>query len=217
MTLPITSKTVFMQRVADHVGRGYAHYTSGRIPQNRWPVLCRKFADLYLIGLGKDARYRRKQLGLGNAVLLGWQDGEDVGWCLLVTSGDHPAHTLETLQDAVLSPVTVTGYELVRTPRAGQSKPAWSWRMAAETYQAWRDRILVAVRHENMPACASLWESLYQSPGFALIRSQVGKLVAFFKAEWRRSRKSEFPFAPRPLYYVRRLRVRAVSQRKAQP
>lgn len=209
MSLPLTTKTVFMQRVADHVGRGYPHFVGGQISEERWPVLCRKFIDLYRVDLGKDARYRRKKLGLGNAVLLGMRSDRGVIWMLLVTPGDHPAHTLEKLRDATESAIEVTGYELVRTTRSGNSKPVWSWRMNAAHYLAWRERILEAVRHRDRMLAKQLWESLYHSPGYAGIRTQVGKLVGLFKREWQRVEQSPFPFPPRPLYYVRRMRVKA--------
>ncbi|MEW6384746.1 MAG: hypothetical protein AB1514_12400, partial [Pseudomonadota bacterium] len=157
----------------------------------------------------------RKRLGLGNAVLLGWIDDETVSWCLLVTPGDHPAFRLETMADALTRPIEVTGYELVRTTRTGKAKPVWSWRMTAETYQTWRDRILIAVRHRDLPACRQGWESLYSAPGFALIREQVGKLVQFFRREWERVQASPFPFQPRPLYYVRRMAVKDLGRRKS--
>lgn len=209
MSFPLTTKTVFMQRIADHVGRGYPYFVGGQIPEERWPVLCRKFSDLYRVDLGKDARYRRKKLGLGNAVLLGMRAEGGVIWMLLVTPGDHPAHTLEKLREATEFAIEVTGYELVRTTRSGSPKPVWSWRMTAAHYRSWRERIIAAVRHHDRVLGKQLWESLYHSPGFAGIRTQVGKLVSLFKREWQRVEQSPFPYPARPLYYVRRMRVKA--------
>ena len=88
--------------------------------------------------------------------------------------------------------------------------------MDAGNYLVWRERILVAVRHRDLISCRQAWESLYLSPGFAGIRSQVGKLVHFFRAEWQRVCNSPFPFAPRPLRYVQRLRVQDNIQMKRQ-
>jgi len=212
MSFPLTTKTIFMQRIADYVSRGYPYFVGGQIPEERWPVLCRKFIDLYRVDLTKDARYRRKKLGLGNAVLLGMRGEGGIIWMLLVTPGDHAAHTLEKLREATESAIDVTGYELVRTTRSGSPKPVWTWRMTAEHYRAWRERIIAVVRHHDRVLGKQLWDSLYRSPGFAGIRSQVGKLVSLFKREWQRVEQSPFPYPARPLYYVRRMRVKASPQ-----
>ena len=68
-----------------------------------------------------------------------WQAPEAptaVTFILLVTDGDHPAHTLEQLKDAhhKNQHVTLTGYELVRQTQAGTENSAWTWRMTDASY-----------------------------------------------------------------------------------
>lgn len=58
--------------------------------------------------------------------------------------------------------------------------------------------------HDNTVA-KQLCLSLYHTPGFWGIRSQVGKLVALMKAEWRRSRSEAFVLPKLRLRYVQRL------------
>lgn len=203
-------KSVFMQRIADHARAGYLHWTAGEIPIEKAAVLARQFADLYLVGLPKDARFKRKKLGLGNAVLLLWEGQGDaksrIHFVLMVSAGDHPAHQLERLQDIRLTRIQVTGYELLELPRKGQERPAWTWRMTIEAYKHWEFRIDQATKSRNPKPAAAAFYSLYQSPGFAGIRSQVGHLVKYWRGVWKRVKRSDEPFfPPRTLYYVSRL------------
>lgn len=204
-------KSTFMQRIADHARVGYFYWTSGEVPIEKAATLARKFADLYLVGLTKDVRFKRKKLGLGNAVLLLWQGQGDtqthIQFVLMVSTGDHPAHQLELLQDVRLSRIQVTGYELLQLPRKGQDHPAWTWRMTAEAYELWEFRIEQVTKSRNPRLAAEAFYSLYQSPGFGGIRRQVGHLVKHWRGVWKRVKRSNEPFfPPRTLYYVSRLR-----------
>lgn len=203
-------KSVFMQRIADYARVGYLHWTAGEIPVDKAAMLARNFADLYLVGLPKDARFKRKKLGLGNAVLLLWEgQGEAksrIHFLLMVTAGAHPAHQLEPLQDIRSSRVQVTDYELLELPRKGNSKPSWTWRMTDDAYKLWEFRIEQVTKSRNPRLAAAVFFSLYKSPGFAGIRSQVGYLVKFWRGAWKRVKRSNEPFfPPRVLYYVSRL------------
>lgn len=205
-------KTTLMQRTLDYVRLGYHWHISGSVPLARAPAFVRKFRDLYLVHLSADQRYRRKKQGLGNAVLLLWQAPEAptaVTFILLVTDGDHPAHKLEQLKDAHHrnQHVTLTGYELVRLTKAGTENPVWTWRMTDASYEAWRLRIIRACRTEVQQPARQAWHSLYGTPGFSGARSQVGKLVALFRAEWKRSKGLDSVFFPKArLGYIQRLK-----------
>ena len=206
----LTHKTVLMQRLADHVRQGYHWHVSGSVPLDRAAAFIRKISTLYSLNIGKDERYRRKKAGLGNAQLLLWQPEPPSGplaWWLLITDGDHPAHTLEKLRDAhgKNGRIQCTGYELVQLTRAGQVAPSWTWRMSKETYEAWRTRILQAVRARTDEKLRQSWQSLYRVPGFSGNRRQVGKLVALMRAEWARSRAEPFPMGRSRLGYIQRL------------
>ena len=204
-------KTTLMQRTLDYVRLGYHWHIAGSVPLAKAPAFVRKFRDLYLVHLSADQRYRRKKQGLGNAVLLLWQAPEApdaVTFILLVTDGDHPAHTLESLKNAHHKNlhVTLTGYELVRLTKAGTVQPVWTWRMTDASYEAWRLRIIKACRTEAPQPAKQAWHSLYGTPGFSGSRSQVGRLVALFRAEWRRHKGQDSVFFPKArLGYVQRL------------
>lgn len=212
----IVHKTTLLQRLADHVRLGYTSWTTGAVPLHRAYRLTTKFADFYATNLSADQRYRRKRDGRGNAQLLLWrehEDSPDIYWFLLVTAGDHPAHVQERLRNACFDRITVTGYELVQQTRAGQEKPAWTWRMSASHYEAWRGSVVEVVRRHADMALGQAWQSLHRSPGFAPIRRQVRKIAALCRAEWKRTRTGPFP-APRiRVPYVSRLRHETVPLR----
>jgi hypothetical protein len=180
-----------------------------------WSSSCRKPGDLYGVGLSKDQRYRRKLEGRGNAELLLWREDEssDVSWFLLVTNGEHPARTLEHLQDVRKVRIAVTGYELVQQTRPGQARPAWTWRMTTATYDAWRERVIQAVRRHADQDLTQAWRMLHRAPGFAPMRAQVRKIVQVFASEWRRVRSGPFPMQRARIPYVSRVSHRAVPLR----
>ena len=105
-------------------------------------------------------------------------------WFLLVTPGEHIAHRLENLRDATTPAgrLALTGYELVTLPRVGQAKPAWTWRMTASTYTAWRQRLVTAARRQLKGLNNEVAE-LARTPGFAGCRAQVKKLLQLARAE----------------------------------
>ena len=207
----LLSKSVLMQRCADLVRMSYHHHTIGMVSYDRAPALARKFRDAYFVHLGKDARYRRKRAGLGNAHLLLWvQDAaaRQLTFVLLVSDGDHPAHQLERLYDARnngRARLEITGYELVSRTRAGSARPAITWQMDPECYQRWRDRVLRVIRGKNDLELRQAWYSLHRVPGFAPIRQQAKKIEKLMRGEWCRTRRGEFPFAYTRIRYVQRL------------
>ncbi len=205
----ILYKAVLMQRIADAVRYGYRWHVSGTVPLNKATAFVRKFSSLYLVDARKDARYRRKRDGFGNAILFLWQPQPDgpLPWWLLVTDGDHPAHVLEPLCDGDTVRVQCTGYELVRLTKPGHDRPVLTWRMSKQTYAGWRERIIKTVRTRSSEQLYQAWHSLYHTPGFSGIRSQVGQLVALLRAEWRRSRPEPFPLSQGKLWYIQRLKT----------
>lgn len=218
--LVIIHKTTLLQKLGDLVRLGHASWTAGTVPLRRATRLATKFADFYATNLSTDQRYRRKRVGRGNAQLLLWREYEDspeIHWFLLVTAGDHPAHAHERLRDARRDRITVTGYELVQQTRPGQEKPAWTWRMSANQYEAWRGSMVEAVRrHADLApalAQAQAWQSLHRSPGFAPVRRQVRKVAAVGRAEWKRRRSGPFPVPKIRVPYVSRLRHETVPLR----
>lgn len=211
-----TSRTILMQRLADAVNHGYTHWIAGSVSLNRSQKLVKKFDMTYQIFADRNLRARRKRTGLGNARLLLWKNDETIRWWLLVTApanGEHPAHSIEKLRNALErnGRIVIDGFELVRLPKNGSENTKWTWRMTETKYQSWRDSIIFTVRKGAPNALHQMLYQLWSSPGFAGIRSQVGKLAALYRAEVQRSSRKDAPMPPKRLPYVRRLRDDGVS------
>jgi hypothetical protein len=194
----LTRKTVFLQRLQEAVGDGYRYYCAGTISVRKSPGLMRKFKEMYFVHLDKNARYRRKSAGMGNArVILRFTEEQQVDFFLLVSPGFHPAHQLEKLHDAGERKLAYQEFELVPLTLKGRSKPSLTWRLDAETMQSWRQRLHLYTAHYNRLELFRAWFSLYRTPGFGGIRQQVGQLVGYWRSEWRQHRGD----APCPVSY----------------
>ena len=78
--------------------------------------------------------------------------------------------------------------------------------MTPELYEAYRARALKCARGDPREPAGLLLKDLYCQPGFAAIRSQVGRIVALFRREFRRRhRRGVAPPALPRLGYVQRL------------
>jgi hypothetical protein len=219
----LRTKTSYLQRAADLVRLGYRWHVSGVVPLERCAVMVRKFRDVYLTHLGKDARYRRKRVGLGNAHLLLWRSDShqyQICWTLLCTEGDHAAHRLEpNLRNAYdrKCRLVITDYELVlhdrAAPRAGgghmvpakTARLALSWRMTKEREIAYRNEFRDLIRGGRVCDLARHWSSLHRVPGFALLRRQVFEIRAFARSEWKRHKAGKFPIPGSRIPYVSRV------------
>ncbi|AKK25125.1 hypothetical protein [Pandoraea oxalativorans] len=209
----IRYKTLLMQRLLDLVRHGYRHHTAGTVKADRAEALCVKFGERYDVFVNMNQRAYRKTLGKANArlILADLDHGESLHWFLMVTDGEHDAHKLEKLKDALSQGerVHVSGYELLKLPhaKAAGGGVRLTWRMCAETERAWRFQIRSTVRSKRADELVPvLAKSLYQTPGFHTTRVQVGRLVAFLTAEWVRSgRKADALALPGALPYVRRM------------
>lgn len=219
-----SSRVVLQQRLADWVARGYINWAAGLVGLERAPRLVKKFNIAYGVNSDRNERARRKRSGLGNAVLVLWRrttTDPTLFWWLLVTDGDHPAHSAERMRDATSAGgrIVVDGYELVRIvpcetkrnqaryDRPRPSRPTWTWRMDSQKYTDWRESIIQVVRVRT-PArqLQDLLRALFSSPGFSGVRHQVGKLAVLYRSEWKRIRGGEdLPPLPARLGYVRRL------------
>lgn len=190
----VLSKTRFLQRVQEAVSDGYVYFTWGVVPILKAQNLARRFKDLYLVHIDKNARFRRKRAGLGNARLLltyCLDDPTALEFMLLVSNGEHPAHQLEKLKDARKAPVVYKELELVALTLKGRHRPCRTWRLSAAAMAGWRERLhLHTVRYDKVGLFGD-WSSLYMTPGFAGIRRQVGELVSFWRGEWRQHRRDD--------------------------
>lgn len=202
-------KATFMQRIADHVRLGYVHWVSGTVPPGRAQSLTRKFHSRYGTGLTRHQKAYARSQGQASATLVLWSDQPgQLHWLLMVTPGENLAHELEQLQDATSASgrIVVTGYELVQSPRRGCERPAWTWRMTAQTYEAWRERILRNARR-GPDALSEHVKELSRTPGFAGCRAQVRKLLQLARAEAQRRLGSAATTVSYPtrIGYVQRL------------
>jgi len=205
-------QTVVMQRLLDAVASGYRHHTGGVVPAAKAMALAGKFDRLYGLGVTRNQRAYRKTKGLANTRLVLFPVTDETPgfrWWLLATPGAGPVHELERLGDAALAGERLCWgdrFELVHQPRPGV--PArWTWRMTRTEYQAWHERIRVAVRQRDGDDLVRqlIW-SLFRVPGFGGLRDQVKLLRRQLVKEWQRSRRASEAMPPVPAFigYVRR-------------
>ena len=144
--LVLVSRQTLMQRVADYVRTGHVHWTTGEIAIERAPALVRKFARLYDVDLDRNRRFRAKQLGEADAVLLLLQapaGGATLRWVLLVTAGEHPAHQLERLDDATTRDgrVHLFDYELLHMAKPGRRRTPAASQTSGQARERHPDRL----------------------------------------------------------------------------
>lgn len=217
MTDVIQARAHLMQQISDHVRNGYRWWISGTVPLARASAWAEKARTLYRTDEDRNRRARARKLGRGSAYLLVYPldrsiDTNRLGWLLLVTDGDHVAHRLEKLRRAEDHPVEIFGYTLVREPRAQSASPVWTWRMNRESYHAWRERIIDAVRRGSEFDVRQVLRTLQGAPGFSGIRGQVKALHRLLRYEWAaaRGKRSEPPGLPK-IWYCRRMSIVSVS------
>lgn len=211
----IVHKTVFLQRLADFVRMGYGSWVDGYCEPSAAAGLARKFARYYATDLDRHRRCRARKLGEASAVLLMHElNGEGrLLFVLLLTRGTHPARQLEPRLQSALDPahrLVVDQFELVRLTRRDSVKPVYTWRLEKSAYEKMRSRVIDTVRRGSDRDIRQLIVSMYRTPGFSGVRSQIGKCCQLFRNEWKRSRKGPCPAFPRKLFYVSRLRVISV-------
>lgn len=204
------SKVAVMRRMQHHVSHGYYYWNAGSVPAGKAMKLAAKFSENYAVDRSTNQRYRAREKGEPNTVLFFYPKANslDLYWFLLATDGnkDSPVFTLEKMKDTRLKGQRLhwnNEYEVSRHNRKGNEKPSFSWQMTADNWKAWQERIKKAGTSRDTSLMRQAWWSLYRTPGFALIRKQVGQLTVQCRKEWRRNHKdSEFPCDPLRLYYV---------------
>ncbi|MBB5189277.1 hypothetical protein HNQ57_003580 [Zhongshania antarctica] len=204
------SKVATMRRIQHHVSHGYHHFNSGIVPAMKAISLASKFAANYGVDRTTNQRYRDRAKGLSSVKVFFYPKANslDLYWFLLATDGsaDSPIFKLEKMKDTRLKDQRLhwnNEYEISRHNPKGQEKPSYSWQITAENWKAWQARIKKAATSRDTSLMRQAWWSLYRTPGFALIRKQVGQLTVQCRKEWRRNQKdSEFPGELMRLYYV---------------
>ena|ERR1700756_2677622 len=128
------------------------NHATGVVSAERARALCEKFQERYEVFLNMNQRAYRKGLGKANArlMLAELERGDSLHWFLMVTDGEHAAHKLEKLKDALAQGerVHVSGYELLKLPhsKAAGGGVRLTWRMTTETERQWRFQIRSTVR-----------------------------------------------------------------------
>lgn len=207
-----TSKAAWMQRICDLVRSGHHIYVQGELPLERAAHLADKFERLYDIGLDRLQASRARKSGAASARLLFllMPDKNNLNWILLRTEGKLSSAAKEVKEkwrDALIDRIKYTIFEMVRLPRAGQIKPAYTWRYIKNDYESIRNEITNLIWQKKDKDLKSLISGIFHSPGFAGIRAQVKKLVELMKSDWNRNRKSGSPMPeiPEHLGYIRRI------------
>jgi len=201
--LTCESKILLMQRLQDYARLDYRFYFQGEVGLEKLNSLSRKFAQQYDTELSKFQRARRKRSGEAVTQLLIWipEDSDKARFWLMATEGKGRVHEYETLRDLrdKSNRISLSDYELVH------DGVSWSWRMTQATYTFHQKRLRNAILARNDLLYGVAVASLYQSPGFRLVRRQVGMLARWLRMEWGNLRKEPMPELPTFLAYVRRL------------
>jgi len=188
-------KTDAMKKIQHLVSHGYLHYTTGVVPFKKAFPLSLKFTDRYEINRTSQQRWRAKAKQKSNADLVLLVARNEIVFWLLATEGEGLIHELENLKDVRIKRerIEYTGYELVKVPKK-ESKPAWTWRMTSENFEAWQERIKTAVVRFNDDLVRQALHSLKATPKFSGSRQQVFKLEAFAKTQYKRTQKGTWPY-----------------------
>ena len=203
MLLP--DRLTLMQRLQDAARNGYTHHTGGQVASAKWAKLATKFAHAYDTELHKSTRSRRRRAGEATALLYGaapppYLPDAPIVWMLVATDGKGRIHQMEQLQELRAKRIELDGYELIH------DGVTWSWRMTHRRYQYWHSRIHEICakkpdrRHQHErdgvpvdPDIEQVFDALYNTPGYRLVRRQVGQLVTFARREWQRLRPANGP------------------------
>ncbi len=205
-----TRAHIAMQSLADGVGRGYTYYLAGSAPIAKIKKVLAVFDQNYRGFADRNERARRKRAGLGNVMVVLLQKGDQVVWWVLATpqeAGSHLIHSSK-LKNA-LHPqerIELNEFELVRIPKPGTSLSKLTWRIREQEYRGWRDYVTDTVRHRSFAGMYSIFRQLWLMPGFNGIRSQIGQLVALYRAELKRNGIKGAPQPQKELRYLRRVR-----------
>ena len=202
-----TKKTPFMQRIGDYARGGFSQYIQGKCSLKKLPNLTQKLADRYKINMAKITQVRHKKEGKNVYIWLGYVDKEGiVYWVLLLHEGTEK-DTTDSWKNLSEDRIQITGYELVKLPRAKSKNAALTWRYTRQRYDDIRNEIVDSIRNRRDDELKQIIYSLWRSPGFAAVRDQVKKTRILMIKEWQRTRSKneEMPPIPRQIGFARRI------------
>jgi len=177
-------KTVLMQRIQKSLSSGYYYHFSGRISYRKAESLAAKFAEKYKVHVGQTQRYRNKQSGKASAYLYLFPipESTDFWWIVMLTEGEHPARTSESLSDARHKRCRIrlwdNSYQAIRRPR-DDGKSAWTWEMTKTHYESWKSRLKSAIQNKNTQKISETLNSLGRVPGYAGLRINCKALLKY--------------------------------------
>lgn len=200
-----TSKTTFMQRIQNHVSRGYVYYTQGKIEIKKLRQVVDKFSMLYNIDATKNQRAYAKKCKKPNAYLLMYHNPQNthVDFILLVTAGKGIVHDKEQLRKVEVNTrqkrLKFYDYELLQVNKK-EGTISWTWGVQKKCLEEWRYRIISAARFPSEKSLIETKRILRLLPMFSRIRDQVYALQKLLADERKRRFKNEnriiFPRLP---------------------
>lgn len=209
------SKVDAMQKILNYVSRGYVFYTSSSVLKAKWDGFATKMVKLYEVDRTTQQRYRAKDKGHSNVVLVAFTSKKDthVHFVMLATAGNEndAIFVCEKMHDVTnkQTRLTLSGYELLKLSRKGSEKPRLTWRMTRETMDGWKSRIKGAVRSKSRDAIAQCIWSLERVAGFHAARQQAFELSRLLENELKRQYKPTEARAFKRVYTPFRGRFRA--------
>lgn len=211
-------RSPWMQRIADLVRSGHVHYIQGDLPVEKIPHLYEKFDRLYDCGLNKlqASRLRKSGRASSRLLMLYQAEHENVRWILLRTDGElSPAavSSRESWLNALDDRISYQYFEMVRMPKPGQIRPAFTWRYSRSSEDMIRSQIILMIRAKYDKNLQMLIANIFHSPKFAGIRLQIKGFRDLIVAEWKRSRSvaNKFPDLPSVIGYHGRLKDKSVK------
>lgn len=205
------------QRIQDCSSKGFRLYVTGQIEPEKWPKFEAKMVASYELDMSDSTRSKRRKKGESVARLYACPIlSGPIQWVMMVTEGAGRIHSKEDLQHIEAKRLEIGGFELVH------DGVGWTWKMTSARFKYWKDRILTISKRpperrkivinpdtlrQHDAEIETVMDALYGSPGFRLVRRQVGQLVAHANASWTRFRPSSGPSIRKRSYlpYVRRL------------
>ena len=202
--VPVSKKTVAMQRLQDFARLGYTHFSTGLIKREKVQSFRAKMAVKYGTGLSRSERQKWRRHGESMSALVIWipANSDRARFWLLFQPG-HPGLYRENTSDLTQKGSRVTmprepaqedtlDYELVRLD------DKWTWRMTEECYERWRQRWREATTAPDDDTRGMLWRqaaySFRRMPGFRGVRRDAGELKREALGGWSRIRSdSEGP------------------------
>jgi hypothetical protein len=196
------SKRATMRILLETVQRGSRYWLSGTVSPDKALGFADKMAKRYRTDANQAQRAYAKSKGLANTTLVMFpEDISCIRWWLLVTPGQGPVHTQESLLDSHDKRTRLRWdeqYELVHEQRTRNQGGGyhWTWRMTdshfAALSAAMQQQAASPGRHPHQPPerqddLDALVQALMRMPGFQGVRQQVMELLWMGKQVWQRT------------------------------